>query len=193
MGPAEALKLGMVDAVVPAGTSHRNRAPMDIEVAGSGASLGQEGLSRQRRIIEFDDCECDDFRAGAIAAKTQYNYPAPIAILDCIFEGTMMPFDKALRLESKYFAKLLCDPVSRNLIRTTFINKGEAMKLARRPKDVPHSRVNKLGVLGAGMMGRGYCVRGSCGGHERGAARQQRSNSPTRARRYSRQIARQSR
>jgi len=51
----------------------------------------------------------------------------------------MMPFDKALKLESKYFAKLLCDPVSRNLIRTTFINKGEARKLTRRPKDVPAS------------------------------------------------------
>jgi 3-hydroxyacyl-CoA dehydrogenase/enoyl-CoA hydratase/3-hydroxybutyryl-CoA epimerase len=95
------------------------------------------------------------FQPAIIAAKTQYNYPAPIAILDCIFEGTMMPFDKALRLESKYFAKLLCDPVSRNLIRTTFVNKGEAMKLARRPKDMPSSKVKKLGVLGAGMMGSG--------------------------------------
>lgn len=66
-----------------------------------------------------------------------------------------MPFDKALKLESKYFAKLLCDPVSRNLIRTTFINKGEARKLTRRPKDVPASKVKKLGVLGAGMMGAG--------------------------------------
>src|SRR5271156_5890270 len=95
------------------------------------------------------------FQPAAIGARTQCNSPAPIAILDCVFEGTLLPFDKALRLESKYFAKLFCDPVSRNLIRTTFINKGEAMKLARRPKDVPQSRVNKLGVLGAGMMGAG--------------------------------------
>ena len=36
-----------------------------------------------------------------------------------------------------------------------FINKGHADRLARRPADVPKSRVTKLGVLGAGMMGAG--------------------------------------
>jgi 3-hydroxyacyl-CoA dehydrogenase/enoyl-CoA hydratase/3-hydroxybutyryl-CoA epimerase len=92
-------------------------------------------------------------RSAAVAAQTQHNYPAPIAILACVFEGTLMPFDKALRLESKHFAKLLCGSVARNLIRTTFLNKAEAGKLARRPPGIPNFRVNKLGVLGAGMMG----------------------------------------
>ena len=35
-----------------------------------------------------------------------------------------MPFDKALALESKHFAKLLSGAVSRNLIRTSFVNRG---------------------------------------------------------------------
>jgi 3-hydroxyacyl-CoA dehydrogenase/enoyl-CoA hydratase/3-hydroxybutyryl-CoA epimerase len=83
-----------------------------------------------------------------LAAKTQRNYPAPIAILTALFEGMLMPFDKALQVEGKFFAKLLCDPVSRNIIRTTFVNKGEADKLVRRPDGVPKSRVAKLGGLG---------------------------------------------
>ncbi|MDH4312943.1 MAG: 3-hydroxyacyl-CoA dehydrogenase NAD-binding domain-containing protein, partial [Gammaproteobacteria bacterium] len=50
-------------------------------------------------------------------------------------------------------------PVARNLIRTMFVNKGNADKLSVRPAGVPKSKVTKLGVLGAGMMGAGVaCV-----------------------------------
>jgi len=94
------------------------------------------------------------YRPAQIAGQTQRNYPAPIAILDCLFEGTLLPFDKALKLESKHFARLMCDPVARNLIRTTFVNKRETGKL-RRPPQVPKSTVTKLGVIGAGLMGSG--------------------------------------
>ena len=66
-----------------------------------------------------------------------------------------MPMDKALDIESKYFAKMLASPVSRNMTRTLFINKGAADKLVRRPKDPEKRPVTKLGILGAGMMGAG--------------------------------------
>ena len=115
----------------------------------------KQGYSASGGLLNPSIARLMTMRSAAIAAQTSHNYPAPIAILDCIFEGTMMPFDQALRLESKYFAKLLCDPVSRNLIRTTFVNKAEVGKLARRPKQVPKLQVRKLGVLGAGMMGSG--------------------------------------
>ncbi|HSN72371.1 MAG TPA: 3-hydroxyacyl-CoA dehydrogenase NAD-binding domain-containing protein, partial [Steroidobacteraceae bacterium] len=55
----------------------------------------------------------------------------------------------------KYFAQLLTDPVARNLMRTMFVNKGLADKLAHRPQGVPKSSVRRLGLLGAGMMGSG--------------------------------------
>ena len=103
----------------------------------------------------------------ALAAKlTQRNYPAPIAILSAVFEGTQVPIDQGLKIESQYFAKLLADPVSRNLMRTMFVNKGLADKLARRPADVPKSPVQKLGVLGAGMMGSGIAYSSAMAGIE---------------------------
>src|SRR5688572_32122638 len=45
--------------------------------------------------------------ASLTAKATQHNYPAPIAILSCVFEGTQVPFDLGLRIESKYFGRLL--------------------------------------------------------------------------------------
>jgi 3-hydroxyacyl-CoA dehydrogenase / enoyl-CoA hydratase / 3-hydroxybutyryl-CoA epimerase len=155
VAPAEALKLGMVDAVVPAASLLQAARRWILQSADPVRAWDKKGYRSSGGLLNPATASVMTFQPAAIAAKTQYNYPAPIAILDCVFEGTLLPFDKALRLESKYFAKLLCGPVSRNLIRTTFINKGEATKLARRPKDVPGSKVKKLGVLGAGMMGAG--------------------------------------
>lgn len=92
---------------------------------------------------------------ASTAKSTQRNYPAPLAVLSCVYEGTLVNIDSALRLESKYFGQLLSQPVARNLMRTLFVNKGAADKLARRPEGIPGSKVKKLGVLGAGMMGAG--------------------------------------
>ena len=90
-----------------------------------------------------------------VAKKTLHNYPAPAAILSCVYEGTLVPIERGLEIEAKYFATLVTSPVSRNLIRTTFVNKGAADKLAARPAGIEKTQVRRLGVLGAGMMGAG--------------------------------------
>ena len=97
------------------------------------------------------------FMAGTamVSASARDNYPAPMAILSAVYEGTIVPIDTALRIESRYFTKLLMHPVARNMTRTLFVNKQAADKLAHRPRNVPDSEVRKLGVLGAGMMGAG--------------------------------------
>lgn len=90
-----------------------------------------------------------------LAGKTHHNYPAPIAAMSAIYEGCITPIDAGLNIESQYFATLLAGPVARNMMRTLFVSKGAADKLARRPEGVEKSRVKKLGILGAGMMGAG--------------------------------------
>jgi 3-hydroxyacyl-CoA dehydrogenase / enoyl-CoA hydratase / 3-hydroxybutyryl-CoA epimerase len=101
-----------------------------------------------------------------VAQKTMHNYPAPIAILSCVYEGSLLPIDKALDIEAQYFVELLTGPVSRNMIRTLFIDKGAADKLARRPQGVDKVPVRKLGVLGAGMMGAGIAYVSAVAGIE---------------------------
>lgn len=93
--------------------------------------------------------------AANLQAGTFHNLPAPLAITSCLYEGMQLPIDKALRVECKYFVKLNLDPVAGNMVRTVFINKGEADKLVRRPAGVPTRRHERIGVLGAGLMGAG--------------------------------------
>lgn len=105
--------------------------------------------------------------ANAMGQKaTQHNYPAVQAILSCLYEGSIVPFDTAIRIESKYFTKLLSDPTAKNMIRTLFINKQAAEKGEQRPKDVPATEIKKVGVLGAGMMGAGIAYVTAKGGAE---------------------------
>ena len=96
--------------------------------------------------------------AGASAmaqGATNHNYPAVQRILSAIYEGSIVPIDVALRIESKYFVQCLLEPQAKNMIRTLFVNKGAAEKGAARPEGVPKAELKKVGVLGAGMMGAG--------------------------------------
>ncbi len=93
---------------------------------------------------------------NALYRKQSFNnYPAQRYILSCVYEGLQVPIDAGLRIEARYFTKLLMDPASRNMIRSLFLSMQDLGKGARRPANVAPTQVKKLGVLGAGMMGAG--------------------------------------
>ena len=87
--------------------------------------------------------------------ETHDNYPAAKAILHSVYEGLQLPFDLALRVESRWFAKILRSPEAAAMIRTLFLSMGELNKGARRPAHVPAAAVKQVGILGAGFMGAG--------------------------------------
>jgi 3-hydroxyacyl-CoA dehydrogenase/enoyl-CoA hydratase/3-hydroxybutyryl-CoA epimerase len=83
-----------------------------------------------------------------------------------MYEGTITDFDTGLRIEAKYFGQLLSGSVARNLMRTLFVNRRQAEKLAARPLGIPKSELKCIGVLGAGMMGSGICLAAATAGIE---------------------------
>ncbi len=154
---SEARKLGLVHEVVPPGELIAAARRWLLSTPNAVQPWDQKGY-RVPGGVGFQSMSVTQVFTGAttlVAKKTLHNYPAPAAILSCVYEGTLVPIDKGLEIEAKYFAKLVTSPVSRNLIRTMFVNKGAADKLSARPAGVPKSQVRKLGVLGAGMMGAG--------------------------------------
>ncbi len=93
-----------------------------------------------------------------INAKTKGAFPAAKALLSAVYEGALVPFDTALKIEARWFTSILLNPSSSAMIRSLFINKEALEKGAVRPKGIPDQRVRKLGVLGAGMMGAGIAL-----------------------------------
>ena len=93
---------------------------------------------------------------NSMLRKQSYgNYPAQKYIMSCVYEGLQVPIDAGLRIEARYFVKLLMDPASRNMIRSLFLSMQELGKGARRPANEKPTEVKNLGVLGAGVMGAG--------------------------------------
>jgi 3-hydroxyacyl-CoA dehydrogenase/enoyl-CoA hydratase/3-hydroxybutyryl-CoA epimerase len=157
VAPAEALALGFIHAVVPAGEERkaaeewvRNGAVSEQPWDSKGFRIpGGAGLMHPAAV------QTQMVGAALLQKQTSHNYPAPIAIMSAVYQGSVLPIDKALEIETKFFVSLLMSPVSRNMMRTLFVNKGAADKLVCRPKGPKKREITKLGVLGAGMMGAG--------------------------------------
>ena len=103
--------------------------------------------------------------SAMVNGKTQGVYPAAKALLSAVYEGALVPFDTALKIEARWFTNVLMNPSSSAMIRSLFINKEALEKGANRPA-VDDQKVTKVGVLGAGMMGAGITLVSALAGIE---------------------------
>ena len=87
--------------------------------------------------------------------KTRGNYPAPEAILSTLSEGSLVNFEKASQIESKYFVQLTTGKVSKNMMNAFWFQLNEINSGASRPTEIKATTTSKVGVLGAGLMGHG--------------------------------------
>ncbi|WP_342078562.1 3-hydroxyacyl-CoA dehydrogenase NAD-binding domain-containing protein [Yoonia sp. SS1-5] len=95
--------------------------------------------------------------SAMVNGKTQGVYPAAKALLSAVYEGALVPFDQALKIEARWFTHILMNPSSSAMIRSLFINKEALEKGANRP-EAPDQKVKQVGVIGAGMMGAGIAL-----------------------------------
>jgi 3-hydroxyacyl-CoA dehydrogenase / enoyl-CoA hydratase / 3-hydroxybutyryl-CoA epimerase len=92
--------------------------------------------------------------ANALYRRETYdNYPAARAILQVVYEGLQLPMDLALKVESRWFAKILRSPQAAAMMRSLFVSRQDLNKGARRPAAIPPSKFERVGIIGAGFMG----------------------------------------
>ncbi|MCQ6259608.1 3-hydroxyacyl-CoA dehydrogenase NAD-binding domain-containing protein [Pseudomonas sp. Q11] len=87
--------------------------------------------------------------------KTQGCLPAPEKILCAAVEGAQVDFDTAQVIETRYFTELTSGQVAKNLIGTLWFQLNEIKAGGSRPQGFAPHLTQKVGVLGAGMMGAG--------------------------------------
>ena len=92
--------------------------------------------------------------------------PAPKAILAAAVEGAQVDFDTASRIESRYFAQLVTGQVAKNMIQAFFFDLQTITGGGSRPEGIGKTPINKIGVLGAGMMGAGIAYASAKAGYE---------------------------
>ncbi len=172
LDPQKALKAGILHKVVPAAELvSAAKAWLKEGLAQPKVKLGKKGPEVYAIAIQPWDREGYKVPGGdpnskggsqvftignaTLHKQTHGNFPAQKFIMSCVYEGLQVPIEAGLRIETRYFTKLLMDPRSKAMIRSLFLSMQELAKGARRPSGVPAFQVKKLGILGAGMMGAG--------------------------------------
>lgn len=171
---AKALKLGLVDEVVPRANllkAARAKAEalceqLKTEPKGAGAlSKLQLAFRELTNPEELQTHMLEDNPLGRkvlfqqarkqLRAKTQGNYPAPERILEAVEAGMARGMEEGLRTEARLFGELMVSPQARQLMGIYFAT--QAMKKDSGVDDpaVLPLKVSRVGMLGAGLMGAG--------------------------------------
>ncbi|HZN48201.1 MAG TPA: 3-hydroxyacyl-CoA dehydrogenase NAD-binding domain-containing protein, partial [Ramlibacter sp.] len=155
--PREALELGLVHKLVPDASQLRTAA---LEWIAANPRAQQPWDAKDYRMPGGTPSQPKIAGMLAVAPavlkqKTRGLYPAPEYALAAMVEGALVDFDTALRIETRYLAKLVVSPVAKNMINTFFFNMNAIKGGQSRPKWEGRYQPKKVGILGAGMMGGG--------------------------------------
>ncbi|MER0238235.1 3-hydroxyacyl-CoA dehydrogenase NAD-binding domain-containing protein [Fulvimarina sp. MAC8] len=155
LSPEKALKMGLIDEV----------ADGDLVEAAKAMILG--GLSAEKpwdtkgyklpsgAVYSPQGAQVWPAVASLYRKETYDNYPGARAIIKCVYEGLLVPFDTALKIEQRYFTEVIRTREAAMMIRSLFVSMQALGKGARRPKDVPPTELKTVGIVGAGFMGAG--------------------------------------
>lgn len=156
--PAEAIEAGLVnelvedeaDLVVRAkvwikGNQGQHQQPWDIK----GHKIPGGNVNHPRVIQGLQ------IAPAMLYKKTRGLMPAPERILAVAADALRLDFDTAFRIESRGLAYLVTTPEAKNIINSLFFQLNGINSGWSRPKAPEKSKVRKVGILGAGMMGQG--------------------------------------
>lgn len=159
-----ALKVGAVDAVVPA--EQLEAAARDILARANAGELDylarREEKKQPLKLNPIEQMMAFETAKGYVAGKAGPHYPAPVEAIKVIQKGAGEERARAQAIEAKAFAKLAMTDVAFNLVGL-FMNdqvvkkKGGQYEKQARP-------VKQTAVLGAGIMGGGIAYQSASKG-----------------------------
>ena len=147
----KAKKLGVVDACVP----HTILLDVAKQLIEKGKSKGKKKQSTKEKLMSGSGLGRKfvfEQAAKKTNEKTRGNYPATVAILEVIQHGLEKGFAQGQELEAKRFGELVMSSESKAL-RSIFFATTEMKK--ENGAEADPATVNKVGVLGGGLMGAG--------------------------------------
>lgn len=159
--PAEAQGLGLVDEMVEQADALVPAAKVWIKAQSQDEVRGVQPWDRKGHKIPGGTVlqpHVAQMLAGALAVtakNTRGLLPAPERILAVAAEATLLDFDTALLVETRGLTYLAASVQAKNIISTMFFQMNEVNGGSSRPKGFDKSKVTRLGIIGAGMMGNG--------------------------------------
>jgi len=92
-----------------------------------------------------------------VLARTHGRYPAPIAAIEIAARAPLTSFESSFRAEASAASELAVGPVAKNLIQIFRLTE-DAKKLRKSSDGSVVRTIDRAGVIGAGVMGRGIAI-----------------------------------
>lgn len=151
----EALAMGLVDKVEPAGSDARTAG-----LAYANALLAQNAPVRRTReataLADKAASQAELDTAKAESAKKSRGLFSPGKIIECVQGALDLPFEQGMQNERKLFVQCLESPQRAGLIHAFFAER-ETAKIPEAKAAAPRA-LNSIGVVGGGTMGAGITV-----------------------------------
>lgn len=189
--PNKALRLGLVDEVVPAPLLRQVAEKRAAELAAGkrperpGVGLKRLKTTKKKPQTLFQsllgsklwtEAALEEnplgrnflFKKAAemVTKKTGGHYPAPLKALEAIRIGAEQGFEKGLQAEARLFGELAVSDVSKELVNIFFAQNALKKDPGVDQKDVKPREVRKIGILGAGLMGSGIAYVSTQAGYQ---------------------------
>jgi 3-hydroxyacyl-CoA dehydrogenase/enoyl-CoA hydratase/3-hydroxybutyryl-CoA epimerase/3-hydroxyacyl-CoA dehydrogenase/enoyl-CoA hydratase/3-hydroxybutyryl-CoA epimerase/enoyl-CoA isomerase len=122
------------------------------------AGAWQEARKKKQQPIGLSEEQHSFMFAVAramVLEKTKGQLPAPLAGLEAIAKGCNLPLQEGLRVETEQFTPLVGSPISHNLIAVFFMTQRLQKDPGVANTTIQPKNVERVGVLGAGLMGSG--------------------------------------
>ena len=147
----EAHKAGAIDEIASGDL-------LDAAVAAAMRLLGEQPARRTSQIEIRATTTASIFETQRKAvAKRMRGFDAPLAAIDAIEAATTKSFAEGMSIETTISNRLKSSDQSRAQ-RHLFFGEREVGRIPDIPKDTPLRPLKKVGVIGAGTMGRGIVV-----------------------------------
>ena len=154
---AKALRVGLVDAVVP-----RN---MLLQIARAQALKNRRVKKKSKAMHTLPKIVLEKNRFGrkvmagkareSVLKATKGFYPAAYRALEAVFEGMELPLEKGLALERNLFSQLLLTRECKSLVHLFHATTGAKKKTFSKKSKASNGKIEQIGVIGAGFMGSG--------------------------------------
>ncbi|MFT3774574.1 MAG: fatty acid oxidation complex subunit alpha FadJ [Minicystis sp.] len=166
MRPAKARSLGVADEVVHVSILHEVAAQHALKLAEKGAPFGRrapkkgKGAAEQLTTLALEKNPLGRrllFKKAReeLTKKTGGHYPAPERIVDVLETYAEKGFEAAREVEARHFGELVVSSVAHRLIEIFFAQTALKKDSGVSDPSVKPRKVEKVAMLGAGLMGGG--------------------------------------
>ena len=160
--PDEALKLGVIDAVLPAQGFADEVKKFLMGKINSGADYRRPWFADSYRYGINDNEKNPEARKKIFEVarqmtlkQTKGHVRSPMKIIDAVEKGAEKGFRVGLETEQAVFAEVLCSPEARGLVDLFLMQNAMTKVYGSSDRSIKPADVKKVGVLGAGLMGSG--------------------------------------